>query len=339
MSDRTLRRVRNDETTRTRTRRAGDSMRVLYHYDAGEVLRQRLAGLAESGLEVSVCGERDNARLRRLLPETEVLWHCLRPVDEKLLDAAPELRLIQKIGVGVNTIDLDAARVRGIAVCNLPGSNSRAVAEHTLLLMLAVLRRLRTFDELVRADSGWSRSPRLEDGLGELGGRCVGLVGYGSVPQRLAPVLQALGARVLYTATSPKENAVGEFKTLDDLLAQADVVSLHVPLTDATRQLMDSDRLGRMRRGAILVNTARGDLVDTRALRTALDAGHLAGAGLDVFESEPIDGDDPLLHRADVVLSPHVAWLTQETLARSVAIAAENCRRLGAGEDLLHRIA
>ena len=342
MSDRTERRVSDDDTTRTQTRtrrrRAPGGLRVLYHYDAGEVLRRRLASLADQGLDVHVCGERDSARLQRLLPETEVLWHCLRPVDAKLLDAAPKLRLVQKIGVGVNTIDLDAARERDIAVCNMPGSNSQAVAEHALLLMLALLRRLRTFDELVRADSGWSRSPRLEDGLGELGGRSVGLVGYGSVPRVLAPVLQALGARVLYTATAAKDDAVGEFVALEDLLAQADVVSLHVPLTKATRRLMDNDRIRSMRRGAILVNTARGELVDARALRAALDDGHLAGAGIDVFESEPIRGDDPLLGRADVVLSPHVAWLTQETLRRSVAIAAENARRLVSGEPLLHRI-
>lgn len=313
-------------------------MRVLYHYDAGPKLRARLAGLAAEGLEVQVCSEADDARLFELLPETEVLWHCLRPVDVAVLDAAPGLRLVQKIGVGVNTIDLDAARARGIAVCNLPGSNSQAVAEHALALMLAVLRRLRTFDALTRAGRGWQRDPALEDGLGELGGRTVGLVGHGSVPAILAPVLAALGAEVLYTARAPHAVAVGRFVSLDDLLAGSDLVSLHVPLTDATAGMIDAGALARMKPGAVLVNTARGGLVDTAALIEALDSGRLSGAGLDVFDPEPLPEDHPLLGREDVVLAPHVAWLTQETLARSVATAAENCRRLGSGRELLHRI-
>jgi phosphoglycerate dehydrogenase-like enzyme len=313
-------------------------VRVLYHYDAGPALRERLAALAEDGLEVSVCSEGDDAAFFAALPQTEVLWHCLRPVDAAVLDAAPTLRLVQKIGVGVNTIDLDAAAARGVAVCNLPGSNSPAVAEHALALMLAVLRRLRTFDALVRAGRGWARDPALEDGLGELHGRVVGLVGHGAVPRHLGPVLKTLGAEVIYTATAPKDDAVGAWRTLDALLAEADVISLHVPLTDATAHLIDADALARTKPGAVLVNTARGGLVDTQALIAALDAGRLRGAGLDVFESEPLPGDHPLYDRDDVVLAPHVAWLTQETLARSVATAAENCRRLAAGEPLLNCI-
>lgn len=313
-------------------------MRVLYHYDAGPALRDRLARLTKQGLEVGVCSEADDAAFFAALPDVEVLWHCLRPVDVRVLDAAPALRLIQKIGVGVNTIDLEAAEARGIAVCNLPGSNAPAVAEHALALMLALLRRLRTFDALTRAGRGWTRDPALEDGLGELGGRVVGLVGHGSVPRHLAPVLTALGAEVRYTATAPKDDALGSFRSLDDLLAECDVVSLHLPLTDATRGMIDADALARMKPGALLVNTARGGLVDTSALIAALDARRLAGAGLDVFEDEPLPPGHALLERDDVILAPHVAWLTQETLARSVATAAENCRRLRDGAPLLHRI-
>ncbi|HSG89544.1 MAG TPA: 2-hydroxyacid dehydrogenase [Pseudomonadales bacterium] len=313
-------------------------MRVLYHYDAGDRLRARLDALAADGLDISICSERDDARLFELLPSTEVLWHCLRPVDAEVLAAAPHLRLVQKIGVGVNTIDLDTARERGVAVCNMPGTNSQAVAEHSLAMMLAVLRRLRSFDGLVRSGRGWDRDPQLEDRLFELGGRRVGLVGYGAVPRILAPVLTALGAEVLYTATAEKADAVGRFLPLEELLAEADVVSLHLPLGPDTAHLLDARRIALMKPGAILVNTARGGLVDTAALCEALDAGHLAGAGLDVFETEPIAHADPLLHRVDVLLAPHVAWLTQETLARSMTVAAENCRRLASGEPLLHRI-
>jgi phosphoglycerate dehydrogenase-like enzyme len=313
-------------------------MRVLYHYDAGPALRRRLASLDAEGLRIEVCGEQDDAGFLSRLPGTEVLWHCLRPLDAATLAAAPALRLIQKIGVGVNTIDLAAARARGIAVCNMPGTNSAAVAEHALGLMLAVLRRITTFDALTRAGQGWSRAPSLEDRLGELGGRTVGLVGYGAGARALAPALTALGARLLYTARSPKADALGAFRELDALLAEADVVSLHLPLTDETRGLIDRERLSRMRPGAVLINTARGGLVDEPALLDALASGRLAGAGLDVFAEEPVDPAHPLLARDDVVLTPHVAWLTQETLERSLDVAVENCRRLAAGAPLLHRV-
>jgi phosphoglycerate dehydrogenase-like enzyme len=311
-------------------------MRVLYHYDAGPALRRRLAAIDD--LDVAVCSEQDDAGLFALLPEVDVLWHCLRPVDAAVLDAAPKLRLVQKIGVGVNTIDLDGAAARGVAVCNLPGTNSRAVAEHTLLLVLAVLRRLRTFDGLLRAGRGWERDAALEDSLGELAGRTVGLVGYGAVPRLLAPALVALGADVVYTARGPVEGAASRFLPLEDLLAEADVISLHVPLTDATTRMLDAGAFARVKPGAILVNTARGGLVDEAALVAALDDGRLGGGGLDGFADEPLPEHHPLKDRDDVLLTPHVAWLTQETLARSMTVAVENCRRLAAGEPLLHRI-
>ncbi len=310
-------------------------MRVLLHYAAGPDLSARLATL---GLDLVVCPEADDERLFGLLPETEVIWHSIRRADAAVMDAAPRLRLIQKIGVGVNTIDLEAARARGIAVCNLPGTNARAVAEHTLLLMLAALRRLTRFDAATRAGHGWSLEPAMQDGLGELGGRTVGLIGYGEIPRVLAPVLVALGCRVLYTARSERPDAPARFVDLETLLAQSDVVSLHVPLSDATAHLLDASRLARMKPGAILVNTARGGLVDQAALTEALRAGRLAAAGLDVFAEEPADSADPLFRLPNVTATPHVAWITDGTFDRSFALAAENVRRLAAGDALLHRV-
>ena len=312
-------------------------MQVIWNYDAAPRFHALLKALAAEGIDVTACPESDDARLFKLLPDAAVLWHCLRPVDATLLDAAPRLRLVQKIGVGVNTIDLALAESRGIAVCNMPGTNSRAVAEHALGLMLSVLRQLNRFDGDVRAGSGWNWDPQRQNDLGEISGRTVGLVGFGGVPRLLAPTLEAMGAQVIYTNRHPPADD-DRFRPLDQLLAASDIVSLHVPLTAETEKLVNAERLSNMKRGAILVNTARGGLVDETALIDALADGRLSGAGLDVFAEEPTPTDHPLFALPNVVLSPHVAWLTQETLQRSLTVAVENCRRLEAGEPLLHRV-
>ena len=313
-------------------------MRAIFHYACSENLKARLKELSPSWLDIRPCPEADDALLFRLLGDTEVLLHVLKPATSTVMDAAPGLRLIQKIGVGVNTIDLDHARQRGISVCNMPGTNSRAVAEATLMLMLATLRRARTLDAATRAGNGWRLDPALFDDVGEIGGRTVGLVGYGAVPSILAPVLKALGARVLYTATGPKPVAEATWRTLPELLTESDIVSLHVPLSAETERLIDAPALARMKRGAVLIKTARGGLVDQTALIEALVSGQLLAAGLDVFDEEPVPASQPLLGLDNVVLQPHVAWLTQETLGRSLAVAMENCRRLRDGEELLYRV-
>ncbi len=266
--------------------------------------------------------------------EITALLHVLTPVTPEFIASAPKLKLIQKLGVGVNTIALDAARTHGVAVCNMPGTNSQAVAEMALSLMMAVLRRTCFFDARTRAGEGWSADPSELDAVGEVAGRTVGLVGIGNSAQRLAPVLAALGARVVYTARSPRDLPY-EYLPLDELLAQSDVVSLHIPLTEETRASIDPLA---MKPGAILVNTARGELVDEARLVQALSSGHLRGAGLDVFAAEPVPADNPLLALPSVVLAPHIAWLTPETLVRSLDFAHENCRRLNAGEPLLHQV-
>ncbi len=313
-------------------------MKVIYNYAAGPEFAESLAVLSASGLDVAVCPESEDARLFELLREAEVLWHCLRPVDAQVIDAAPRLRLVQKIGVGVNTIDLERARARGIAVCNMPGTNSRAVAEHALGLMLTVLRQIRRFDGDTRRGDGWSWSAQRQDRLGEIAGRTVGLVGMGGIPQLLAPALIALGADVVYTARTAKPALPYAFVTLDELLERADIVSLHVPLSEDTRHLLNAQRFARMRRGSVLINTARGALVDEAALIGALDEGRVAAAGLDVFETEPVAAANPLLRRDDVVVTPHIAWLTRETLQRSLDVAVANCHRLTNAQPLLHRI-
>lgn len=309
-------------------------MKVVYHASAGPDLAARLASLPS--LELTVCPEDDAELLASLLPECEVLWHVLTCCTADMIAAAPKLRLIQKIGVGVNTIDLEAAKARGIPVCNLPGTNSRAVAELTLALMLAVLRRVPRFDASLR--SGVWTDLTLQDGLGELGGRVVGLVGFGSIPRMLAPVLTAMRCEVIYTARHPAADATARFAPLETLLEQSDVVSLHLPLTPETDRMIGRDALARMKKGSVLINTARGGLVDQAALTDALRSGHLGGAGLDVFTEEPVAGDEALLSLDNVVITPHVAWITTGTFDRSFSLAAENCRRVAAGTALLHRV-
>ena len=299
-------------------------MKVVFHFDGSDALAERVKGLG-----VELCPESDAARFDALLPDVEVLWHVLKPVTAQVIEAAPKLKLIQKIGSGVNTIDIEAAKRRGIAVCNLPGTNSRAVAEMALLLMLACLRRLPDLSNAVQT-AHWPDAWGLQDSFGELGGRTVGLLGYGEVPKILAPILGAMGARVLYWSRS---QANAEFTKV---LGESDIVSLHLPLTPQTEKSIDPRQ---MKRNAILINTARGGLVDKGLLVEALRSGHLAAAGLDVFAEEPLPPDDALLRLNNVVCAPHLAWLTQETLDRSIGVALENVRRLRAHEKLLHRVA
>jgi phosphoglycerate dehydrogenase-like enzyme len=312
--------------------------RVVFHYQASRELRRRLGGLLDQDLDVIPIEPADHAGMRAELVGMNILWHALEPVTGAMIRAAPNLRLIQKIGVGVNTIDLDAARAQGVAVCNMPGTNSRAVAEMTLALMLAALRRLPQIDRLTRAGRGWMLPADDQALYGEINGRTVGFVGYGAVPSLLAPVLRAMGATILYTNRNRRPEAEGEQVLLATLLARSDIVSLHVPLTPETTALIGARELEQMRHGAVLVNTARGGLVDEPALIRALRSGHLRAAALDTFAEEPLPPTHPLLALDNVVLAPHIAWLTPETLDRSLAIAIENCRRLVAGEALLHRV-
>ena len=310
-------------------------MKAVLQYRASPELRQRIGAL---DLPTVIVDEADKDMFLREMRDADVLLHVLEPVTAVVIDAALRLKLIQKIGIGVNTIDLDAARRRGIAVCNMPGTNTQAVVEMTLLLMLATLRGLARLDDLTRIGKGWELDPKISDDFGELSGRTVGLVGFGAVGRRLVPMLQAIGAKVVYTSRRPAADSPIAFLPFRELLPVADLLSLHLPLTAETTGMIGAAAFAAMKRGSVLINTARGPLVDETALCAALTSGHLRGAGLDVFSREPVSPDDPLLRLPNVVVTPHLAWLTAETLERSLAVISENCRRLLTGGALLHRV-
>lgn len=313
-------------------------MKAVLQYRASPGFRRQIDALLPDWLQIAVINEADKEAFATAMRDAAILLHVLEPVTADVIADAPNLRLIQKIGVGVNTIHLEAAKRHDVAVCNMPGTNARAVAEMTLTLMLSALRRVPYYDARMRAGDGWTADLDSFDGLGEIAGRTVGLVGYGDVARILSPILTAMGARVLYTATTPKHVADAEWRDLPALMQESDIVSLHLPLTHETEGMIDAATLASMKQGAVLINTARGGLVDEPALVEALSSGRLRAAGLDVVCVEPAPAGNPLFALDNVVVMPHIAWITPETLERSLGIAFENCRRVRDGEDLLHRV-
>ena len=281
------------------------------------------------------CAEDDDDTFYRELPEAEVIWHVLRPLTASDLQQGTHLRLVHKLGAGVNTIDVDAATSLGIAVANMPGANAPSVAEGTVLLMLATLRRLIELDRLTRAGAGWPTDPSLGETVRDIGSCTVGLVGYGNIARRVEQIVMAMGtppSQVLHTSTS--DDGTAGWRALPELLAASDILSLHLPLTNETTRLLSSDELALMNKDAVLVNTSRGAIVDEPALVDALRCGRLAAAGLDVFAVEPVAADNPLLELDNVVLTPHVTWYTADTMRRYLAEGVENCARLRDGGEL-----
>jgi phosphoglycerate dehydrogenase-like enzyme len=306
-------------------------VKVLAHFVPGAKVLDFLAPQAD-WLDIRWCADDDDTSFYRELPEAEVIWHVLRPLSGADLRRGLRLRLVHKLGAGVNTIDVETAAKCGIAVANMPGANAQSVAEGTLLLMLAALRRLTALDRDVRHGRGWPANPELGETVRDIGSCTVGLVGYGNIAKRVGDIVAAMGATVLHT--SSRDDGRPGWRQLPELLAASDIVSLHLPLTTDTHHLLDRDALARMKPTAVLVNTSRGAVVDEDALIVALRGGRLAAAGLDVFEVEPVAPDNPLLGLDNVVLTPHISWYTADTMRRYLAEAVANCRRLRDAQPL-----
>ncbi len=244
-------------------------------------------------------------------------------VTEALLATAPRLRVIGRAGIGVDNIDLDAATRRGIAVLNAPGANTVSAAEHTFALLLALVRHVPGAVESMRRGE-WDRA---RFGGNELRGKTMGLVGLGRIGLHVAGIAKAFGMRVLahdpfMTESRAKEVGV-TLRPLDDLLREVDVLSFHAPLTDDTRHLLNAKRLASMKPTAIVVNAARGPLIDTAALVQAIQNHRLAGAALDVFDEEPLDRDSVLRNTDNILVTPHLAASTNEAQER---VSVEICR-------------
>lgn len=247
-------------------------------------------------------------------------------VDRELIDRAPKLRLVARPGTGLDNVDVGYAKSRGVEVLNSPESLVEAVAEHVVLLMLALSRKLAPADQSTRAGR-WEKGTIMGR---ELKGKVLGIVGLGRIGRRIAELADAMGMSILAydvvpippdVAASLGVRVVG----LDDVFSGSDYVTLHVPLTDETRHLVGRERLASMKRGACLVNTSRGGVVDEQALASALSDGALGGAALDVFEKEPPSG--AILSAPNTVLTPHIGGQTEEAQADAIAVVGEKVRR------------
>jgi len=252
------------------------------------------------------------------------------PAD--MLDRLPGLRVISYVGTGVgNRVDLAHATRRGIVVCNVPDWGNQAIAEFTFALLLAVAKQLRACHAMATRPE-WQRYSI--NNL-ELGGMTIGLVGLGNIGQRVAEIACALGMRVVCTTRQPRRpramRAEVEHLPLDDLLRQSNVLSLHAALTDETRGMIGARELALLPPGAIVINTARGALLDTDALVAALQSGHVWGAGLDVFEQEPLPAGHPLTRLENVVLAPHAAGLTGPARRKLYTSCVRNIDNFAAG--------
>lgn len=259
------------------------------------------------------------------------------PVSGRLIEAAHRVKLIQKYGIGVDKIDLETARRRGVPVAITAGANSVAVAEMAVTLMLAVYKRLCLAHSSLRAGK-WLKW-ELRTGCYELAEKTVGLVGGGAIGKAVAKRLSGFECNVLYydvrRLPDEMEQALGmSYAAMDDLLRTSDIVSLHVPLTPETRGLIGPRELTLMKPTAVLINTARGGVVNEPALIEALRSGTIAGAGLDVFAVEPPDANNPLFSMDSVIVSPHNGGGTVDTVRRVVAHSFENMLRIERGEPL-----
>jgi glyoxylate reductase len=259
-------------------------------------------------------------------------------IDAALLDACPRLRAVSSVSVGVDHVDLAAATARGIPVGHTPGVLTETTADLTFALLLAAARRVAEGDRFVRAGS-WVPERVWEPDLllgRDVHGATLGLVGLGAIGQAVARRAAGFGMRVLGWSRTRRAIEGVTWTELPELLAAADFVSVHVALTPATRWLLDAPALARMKRTAMLVNTARGGIVDETALAEALRDGRLAGAALDVFAHEPLDAESPLRALPNVVLTPHVGSASQATRARMALLAVRNLEAALAGERLPH---
>ena len=311
--------------------------RVLLYEDMHQAGKDLLAEKAELIFAKSLV---ENELIEQVKDVDAIVIRANGAVTARLMDAASRLKVIGRHGVGVEAIDLQAAKARGIIVCNTPDANVELVAEQAVGFMLTVSKQILKADIALRQGRWGVRYEYIGQ---ELFGRTLGMVGMGRIGSRVAEICHfGFQMPVVYTDVvqypTIEEKLDAKRLSLDELLAQADYVSIHVPLLPSTKGMLGKDQLARMKDGAILINTARGAVVDEAALIEALKSGHLAGAGMDVYEVEPTPVDNPLFQLENVVLSPHMAAHTDDAL-KAMSMIAKDIINVLEGRAPVYRVA
>jgi phosphoglycerate dehydrogenase-like enzyme len=315
--------------------------RVLCTEPIPQELTELCQSLLPDGVEFGAVPTLSAGDFARMASDTEFLLVVHRQVDDALLAMAPNLRLVQRCGIGYDNIDVQAVVKAGLQAAYAPAANSVAVAEHTVMLMLVLVKHFMKAETGTRA-GGWPMMEMIADGYGDLDKTTVGLIGLGNIGQAVAERLLPFGLRLLYHTRNRVDPAVEKrlqatHKSLPELLEASHIVSLHLPSTEEAHHIMGANQFTQMPPGSFLVNTSRGALVDENALRRAIESGHLAGAGLDTVEREEAGGN-PFIDLPNVIVTPHTAGASRRgvdvVLERSIA----NINRMLAGKPIMDPI-
>ena len=252
-------------------------------------------------------------------------------IDQHVLDACPTVKYIGVLATGYNVVDIVAAKNRGIPVTNVPAYGTRAVSQFAIALLLEICHHIGEHSQTVRAGD-WTQSLDFcywNHPLIELAGKTIGIIGFGRIGQQTATIAQALGMKVLAHANHRKtelESETLQYADLDVLFAKADIISLHCPLFESTKGIINKDSIGKMKDGVIIINTSRGPLIVEEDLADALNSGKVHAAAVDVVSAEPISADNPLLQAKNCIITPHIAWAPQESRVRLLNIAVDNLK-------------
>ena len=289
----------------------------------GKISNEPLDILTGAGFEVTMKGKDfDQAEFEAMIPDYDALIIGAHEFPEAVMERCPKLKIICKHGAGLDNIHLEKAKELGIAVCNVPGTNSNAVADLTFGLMLAVARN-------IVSTNRWVHEGRWQTAIGvDVCGKTLGLMGFGAIAKNVARRASGFGMKVLAYDLYPNDSgkAIAEYVDLDTLLAQSDVVFLHCNLTADNEKMINKASIAKMKDGAILINNSRGQLIDEQDVTDALKAGKLAAAGLDVVYTEPIRADNPLLTAPNCIITPHMSWGAKEARQRIMDCTADNIR-------------
>ena len=311
----------------------------LYRVDV-DAMRDALgdaATVSEFSLPRALTGGEDLDRVVEALEGADGLLVRIGTLSREITERLPRLKVVALHGVGVDQVDVAAATDHGIYVTNVPGGNTPGVVELAIGLMIGMLRRIPAADRGLRTNHDWDGSRFLGS---EIGSRTVGLIGYGNIARGVARVCQTFGATVIATRRSgqPENDEGVEILEFDEVVRHADILSVHVPLNDETRGMIDESVFNRMKPGSYFMNVSRGPIVVQNDLVAALQSGHLAGAGLDVLESEPPNFSSPIFTMDNVVITPHMAGSSHESLATIARRASQDILRVLNGESPLHGV-